>query len=37
VDVWTIDDPRVMKDLVSLGVAAIITDRPDLLKQVLGR
>jgi len=37
VDVWTIDDPRVMKDLVSLGFGAINTERPDPLKQVLGR
>jgi glycerophosphoryl diester phosphodiesterase len=37
VDVWTIDDPREMKRLVDMGVDGIITDRPDLLMDLLGR
>lgn len=35
VHVWTIDDPAEMNRLFDLGVDAIMTDRPDLLKQVL--
>jgi len=37
VDVWTINDEAEMRRLVDLGVDAIITDRPDLALQVLGR
>ena len=37
VDVWTIDDPAEMRRLIDLGVDAIISDRPDLLMQVVGR
>ena len=36
VNTWTVDDPAEMKRLVDLGVNAIITNRPDRLKQVLG-
>ena len=36
VNVWTIDDPDTMRTLVSLGVGGIMTDRPDLLREVLG-
>jgi glycerophosphoryl diester phosphodiesterase len=32
---WTTDDPAKMKQLIDLGVDGIITDRPDLLQQVL--
>lgn len=32
---WTVNDPSVMKRLISWGVDGIITDRPDLLLQVL--
>jgi glycerophosphoryl diester phosphodiesterase len=32
---WTTDDPEKMKQLIALGVDGIITDRPDLLQQVL--
>ena len=32
---WTIDDPEVMKELILMGADGIITDRPDLLNEVL--
>ena len=35
VNVWTIDDPDEMRNLVALGVGGVMTDRPDLLRQVL--
>ena len=35
VHVWTIDDPTQMEWLIDLGVDGIITDRPDLLKDIL--
>ncbi|PTA67883.1 glycerophosphodiester phosphodiesterase [Deinococcus arcticus] len=35
VQVWTINDPAEMRRLIAMGVDGIITDRPDLLKQVL--
>ncbi len=35
VNVWTIDDPEQMRQLVQEGVGGIMTDRPDLLRAVL--
>lgn len=37
VDVWTIDDPEEMERMINMGVDGIITDRPDLLMQLLNR
>ena len=37
VEPWTIDDPEQMKLYIDWGVDGIITDRPDLMLQVLGR
>jgi len=34
VDVWTINDPQEMIDLIDLGVSGIITDRPDILQAI---
>ena len=35
VNVWTVNDPDRMRELVDLGVDAIITDVPDVLAGVL--
>ena len=32
---WTINDPKEMKELISLGADGLITDRPDIMKEVL--
>jgi glycerophosphoryl diester phosphodiesterase len=37
IHVWTIDDPDEMERLIDLGVDGIVTDRPDLLKEILIR
>jgi glycerophosphoryl diester phosphodiesterase len=33
--VWTVDDPAVMRELVQSGVDIIITNRPDVLREIL--
>lgn len=35
VHVWTIDDPATMGELIDAGVDGIVTDRPDILKDIL--
>jgi glycerophosphoryl diester phosphodiesterase len=35
VNVWTVDEPAEMRRLISEGVGGIMTDRPDLLRQIL--
>ena len=35
--VWTVNEEGRMRELLALGVAGIMTDRPDTLLQVLGR
>ena len=37
VHVWTVNDPDDMRTLLLWGVDGILTDRPDLLAEVLGR
>ncbi|MDX1414210.1 MAG: glycerophosphodiester phosphodiesterase [Candidatus Promineifilaceae bacterium] len=37
VHVWTINDPQEMKNLINIGVDGIMTDRPDILLDILGR
>jgi len=37
VEPWTINDAETMKKLINWGVDGIITDRPDIMLEVLGR
>jgi glycerophosphoryl diester phosphodiesterase len=37
VNVWTVNDPDRIRELMALGVDAIIADVPDVLADVLGR
>jgi len=37
VEVWTINDIEIMQKLIGWGVDGIITDRPDLMLELLGR
>lgn len=37
VEPWTIDDPEQMKLYIDWGVDGLITDRPDLMLEILGR
>ena len=37
VEPWTVDDPVLMKQYIEWGVDGIITDRPDLMVEVLDR
>ena len=37
VEPWTVDDPELMKLYIEWGVDGIITDRPDIMMEVLGR
>jgi glycerophosphoryl diester phosphodiesterase len=32
--VWTVNDPKAMADLIDIGVDGIISDRPDILREV---
>jgi hypothetical protein len=33
--VWTINDAAEMRELLDMGVDGLVTDRPDLLREVL--
>jgi glycerophosphoryl diester phosphodiesterase len=33
---WTVNDPKDMADLIDMGVDGIISDRPDVLRQIAG-
>lgn len=37
VEPWTVNDPELMKQYIEWGVDGIITDRPDLMVDILGR
>jgi glycerophosphoryl diester phosphodiesterase len=37
IQIWTVDDEREMGRLLKAGVHGVMTDRPDLLKSVMGR
>ncbi len=35
INVWTIDEAPVMREAIALGVGGVMTDRPDVLRQVI--
>ena len=35
VEIWTINDPQTMQELMDMGVDSIITDRPDILERLV--
>ena len=35
INVWTIDDPYEMREVIGEGVGGVMTDRPDLLREVM--
>jgi len=37
VEPWTVDDPELMEQYIEWGVDGIITDRPDLMVEILGK
>lgn len=37
IEPWTVNDPELMKQYIEWGVDGIITDRPDLMIDILGR
>ena len=37
VEPWTIDDPEEMRQYIEWGVDGIMTDRPDLMLEILKR
>lgn len=37
VEPWTVNDPELMKQYIEWGVDGIITDRPDLMIEILNR
>jgi glycerophosphoryl diester phosphodiesterase len=36
VNVWTVNEPADMQHLLALGVDGIITDKPDVLRKIVG-
>ncbi|MDE3090063.1 MAG: glycerophosphodiester phosphodiesterase [Chloroflexota bacterium] len=36
INTWTVDDPEEMRRLIALGVDAIMTNKPDVLRQIVG-
>jgi glycerophosphoryl diester phosphodiesterase len=37
IEPWTVNDPELMKQYIDWGVDGLITDRPDLMLEILGR
>jgi glycerophosphoryl diester phosphodiesterase len=37
INTWTVDDPAEMKHLIELGVDAIMTNKPDVLRKIVGK